>query len=137
MWRDIERRAHRYGLPILVPAPYPLEEFDLANRIAVLGKIEGWCEDYVRGAYRHWFQEGLEAGSEANVTATLQEIGQEKSRVLRDSLSSEVEKAYEAATQDARTKGIFGSPTFVVGDEIFWGDDRLDDAVAFVQSDGR
>jgi hypothetical protein len=41
MWRDVERRASKYGLPIKVPAPYPLKNFDLASRIAVLGEIEG------------------------------------------------------------------------------------------------
>ena len=43
MWRDVERRASKYDLPIKVPAPYPLKNFDLASRVAVLGEIEGWC----------------------------------------------------------------------------------------------
>ena len=52
MWRDIERRAQGYGFTANVPAPYPLQELDLANRVAVLGRQEGWCEDYVQGTYR-------------------------------------------------------------------------------------
>jgi len=40
MWRDVERRALKYGLPIKVPAPYPLKNFDLASRVAVLGETE-------------------------------------------------------------------------------------------------
>src|SRR5262249_34652653 len=39
MWRDVERRASKYGLPVNVPAPYPLKNFDLASRVAVL---ESW-----------------------------------------------------------------------------------------------
>ena len=52
MWRDIERRARLYKLPVKVPAPYPLQMFDLANRVAIVGKREGWCADYVRATYR-------------------------------------------------------------------------------------
>jgi DSBA-like thioredoxin domain len=43
MWRDIERRAAMYGLKAKVPAPYPLQQFDLANRLALLGLEEGWA----------------------------------------------------------------------------------------------
>src|SRR5215469_15882697 len=64
MWRDIERRAAMYGLPVNVPAPYPLRAFDLANCVAVLGRAEGWCAEYVRATYRYWFVDGLEPGSE-------------------------------------------------------------------------
>src|SRR5262245_28137473 len=58
MWRDIERRASLYGLSIRLPVPFPLKDFDLANRIAVLGATEGWCSDYVRATYRRWFLDG-------------------------------------------------------------------------------
>ena len=64
MWRDVERRASKYGLPIKVPAPYPLKNFDLAHRVAILGELEGWCPAYVRASYRRWFVEGNEAGAE-------------------------------------------------------------------------
>ena len=63
MWRDIERRASRYDLPLKVPAPYPLKNFDLASRVAVLGETEGWCPNYVRASYRRWFVEGKEVGA--------------------------------------------------------------------------
>ena len=68
MWRDIERRAAMYGLHPKLPVEYPLPEFDLANRIAVVGENEGWCAPYIRAAYRRWFEEGQTAGSEPNVT---------------------------------------------------------------------
>ena len=46
MWRDIERRSIRYGFPAKVPVPYPLKEFDLANKLAILGVQEGWCASH-------------------------------------------------------------------------------------------
>ncbi|KAB2912592.1 MAG: 2-hydroxychromene-2-carboxylate isomerase [Hyphomicrobiaceae bacterium] len=131
MWRDVERRASLYGLPIRVPAPYPLKEFDLANRVAVLGQAEGWCADYVRAAYRRWFVEGKEAGSEPNLSESLAEIGQVPSRVIPLARSDAIGQAYATATEEARRLKIFGAPTFVTRGEVFWGDDRLDDAVAW------
>ena len=133
MWRDIERRAQGYGFSARVPAPYPLGEFDLANRVAVLGKQEGWCEDYVRATYRRWFIDGEEAGGEFNLPQTLSEIGQDLSRVLDRANSSDIEAAYLGQTERAQDLGIFGSPSFVVDGELFWGDDRLEDAIAWAQ----
>lgn len=131
MWRDIERRAEMYGVPIKVPAPYPLTEFDLANRVAIVGVGEGWCSDYVRATYCRWFQLGQEAGSEPNVSDSLREIKQEPERVLGLANSGAINERYEAATDEARKLQIFGAPTFVVRGERFWGDDRLEDAVSW------
>jgi 2-hydroxychromene-2-carboxylate isomerase len=134
MWRDIERRAVRYGLPVRVPAPYPLQEFERANRIAIVGNQEGWCADYARATYRRWFQDGLEAGIEPNLSESLREIGQDPTRVIARAESDEIAAALQKATEEAKSLGVFGSPSFVVGRELFWGDDRLDDAIAWYRS---
>jgi 2-hydroxychromene-2-carboxylate isomerase len=131
MWRDVERRADMYGLPIRMPVPYPLKEFDLANRIAVLGQGQGWCADYVRATYRRWCREGQEPGSEPNVSESLAEIGQDAARILALAHSEEAGQAYTDATEEARQLGVFGSPSFVSRGELFWGDDRLEDAIAW------
>ena len=129
MWRDIERRAQGYGFEAKVPAPYPLKEFDLANKIAVIGMQEGWCSDYVIATYRRWFVAGLEPGSEPNVSESLREIDQDPERVLELAADETIAKAYLSQTEQAQSKRIFGSPSFIVDGELFWGDDRLEDAV--------
>ena len=134
MWRDIERRAATYGFPAKVPAPYPLKEFDLANRVALVGVEEGWCRPYVEATYRRWFQEGLEAGSDPNLRNSLAEIGEDPDRVVTRANGPEIETAYLKATDEARSLGIFGVPAFMVEGEMFWGDDRLADAVAWAGS---
>ena len=134
MWRDMERRAEKYGLDATIPAPYPLEQFDLANRVAVVGRKEGWCRDYVVATYRRWFQKGQPAGSEPNLSESLAEIGQRPESVIEVAGSPEIETAYLKATSEARSLGIFGSPTFVVQGELFWGDDRMDDAISWHQT---
>jgi len=129
MWRDIERRANSYGFEAKVPAPYPLKEFNLANKIAVIGMQEGWCSDYVIVTYRRWFVAGLEPGSEPNVSESLREIDQDPERALELAADENIHKAYLSQTEQAQTKRIFGSPSFIVDGELFWGDDRLEDAV--------
>ncbi|MBR9650999.1 2-hydroxychromene-2-carboxylate isomerase [Thalassovita aquimarina] len=133
MWRDIERRAKTYGLAPKVPAPYPLAELVLANQVAIVGAEEGWVEDYTRATYRRWFEAGQPAGEDPNLSDSLKEIGQDPDRVLREAKSDRIVGALAKATEEAQTLGIFGAPSFAVGREIFWGDDRLDDAIAWAQ----
>lgn len=135
MWRDLERRAGGHGLPISLPVEYPLEHFDLANQVAILGREEGWCENYVQSAYRLWFVDGLAAGSAANLEQSIAAAGESVERVIEAASSALNVERYAAATDTARARGIFGSPSFVVGEtELFWGDDRLEDAVAFAKA---
>ena len=134
MWRDIERRAAMYGIAAQLPAPYPAKQSVVANLIATVGMREGWGADYARAAYRRWFQLGQETGSEPNVSQSLLDIGQEPARVLALARSEDAKAALTAETDAAREMGIFGSPTFAVDRELFWGDDRLEDAISWYRS---
>jgi 2-hydroxychromene-2-carboxylate isomerase len=136
MWRDIERRASKYGVALKVPAPYPLEHFDLANKVAIVGRNEGWCPEYAIASYKRWFQQGLPAGNKPNLSGSLKEIGQDPDRVIALANSPQTETDYENATNEAKSLGIFGSPSFMVDGELFWGDDRLEDALAWRKSGG-
>lgn len=134
MWRDIERRAQKYCLKPRIPAPYPLPELDRANLVAAVGYKEGWCSDYVKATYRRWFEEGLEPGTSDQLQQVLQEVGQLPERVVEAAEMEEVKTILDDNTSRARELGIFGSPCFVVGSELFWGDDRLEDAVAWMKT---
>jgi 2-hydroxychromene-2-carboxylate isomerase len=131
MWRDIERRAAMYGVATQLPAPYPAKNSMLANLVATVGMGEGWCPDFVRAAYRRWFQLGQETGSEPNLSGSLRDIGQDPARVLALANSEDANVRLTGETNAARALGIFGSPTFAVGRELFWGDDRLNDAISW------
>ena len=133
MLRDLHRRAEMYGFAFEGDAPYPLREFDLANRVATVGAREGWCADYVRATYRRWFVEKQECGMEPNLSDSLREIGEDPARVIALAKSDAIGRAYDAATEAARKLGVFGAPSFVVRGEVFWGDDRLEDAVRWHQ----
>jgi 2-hydroxychromene-2-carboxylate isomerase len=131
MWRDIERRAAMHGIPAKLPAPYPAQQSVVANQVATVGMREGWGTDFVRAAYRRWFQLGQETGSEPNVSESLRDIGQDPRRVLASANAEETKFALAAETDATRELGIFGSPTFAVDRELFWGDDRLEDAIGW------
>ena len=133
MWRDIERRAAMHGIPARLPAPYPLANTERANLVAVVGMREGWGVDYVRAAYRRWFQQGEENGSDANLAASLGEVGQEPARVLALAAGEAARTELAAETDAARAAGLFGAPSFTVGGELFWGDDRLEDALDWLR----
>lgn len=136
MWRDVQRRAARYGLSPIIPAPYPLAGLVFANQVAILGATECWVEDYTRASYRRWFEQREPAGEEPNISESLREIGQDPARVLPLAGSDRAVEALAKATDEAMQLGIFGSPTFVVDREIFWGDDRLEDAIHWAKTKG-
>ncbi len=135
MWRDIERRAAKHGLPIRLPVPYPAPNTARANRVMLVGVREGWGPAYMRAAYRLWFERGLGNGGEENLRASLAECGrgQDAERILSTADSEDVGHALDLETGEARALGVFGSPTFAVGTELFWGDDHLEDAIQWAR----
>ena len=133
MWRDIERRADRYGLSPQIPAPYPIPGLVLANQIATLGVEEGWVADYTRATYQRWFERGEPAGEEPNLSGSLEEIGCDPDRVMAAAQSERIIDVLAQTTDEAMALGVFGSPTFVIDGEVFWGDDRLEDALLWAK----
>ena len=129
MWRDIERRSEMYGFFAKTPVPYPLTEFDLANQIAILGLEKGWGIDYVRLTYKKWFQESKEPAVDPSISEVCKELNIDKDEVISQANSKEIIDNYNLNTNSARDNKIFGSPSFVVKKEIFWGDDRMEDAI--------
>ena len=136
MWRDIERRAKGYGFFAKTPVPYPLTEFDLANKLAILGLKEGWGVDYVKLTYKRWFQEGKEPAIEPNISEICKELKIDKEKVISNAKSSDIENQYLNNTKSARENKVFGSPSFIVNSEIFWGDDRMEDAITWSKKNG-
>ena len=136
MWRDIERRAEGYGFFAKTPVPYPLSQLDLANKLAILGLKEGWGIDYVRLTYKRWFQDGKEPATEPNISEICKELNIDKEKVLKSASSDEIENQYLKNTDSARQNKVFGSPSFIVNSEIFWGDDRMEDAITWSKKNG-
>jgi hypothetical protein len=73
----------------------------------------------VQGAYRRWFVDSLEAGSEPNLSQSIAEAGQDAKRVIAAANSEAIVTAYDTATDEARRLGAFDAPTFIVDGEVF------------------
>ncbi len=134
MWRDIQRRAELYGISKpSFPVSYPLKNFDMANKVGIVANNEGWYLDYFEETYRQWFLEGKDAGSEENIKSTLKNLGKNYSQVVRNASEESIETTYLNNTKKAVEMGVFGAPSFSVNNDIFWGDDRLEDAITFLK----
>ncbi|MAH88969.1 MAG: 2-hydroxychromene-2-carboxylate isomerase [Pelagibacterales bacterium] len=130
MWRDIQRRAEIYEIVIpSMPVPYPLKNMEIANQIALLGVNEGWCLDYLELTYYNWFVNKLPAGEEENLILTFKELNLNYEKIKKNAVTNEIENNLIKQTKIAKSKGIFGAPTFIVEKELFWGDDRFEDAI--------
>jgi 2-hydroxychromene-2-carboxylate isomerase len=129
LWRDIERRAALHGLPFVKPPIWPTEPDLLASRVAMVAAEEGWVEPYSVESFRAWYLEGLPLGTVDSLGLILSRVGQDPERVLALAARPEAAARLDAETEVARRLGAFGSPTFVAGDELFWGDDRLEEAL--------
>lgn len=131
MWRDIERRAPALGLSPVLPAPYPAPQTERANRVAHVAIERGKGLPFLSASYVAWFEKGMMPGEDAHLEAALTAVGLDVAEVLSAADAPEVEAAVAANTAEARERGIFGVPTFVVGEEMFWGDDRFEDALSW------
>jgi 2-hydroxychromene-2-carboxylate isomerase len=129
MWRDLERWSERLGLGFRRPTQFPRNSVRAA-RIALLGADERWGPTFVRAMFRANFERDLDIASTSVITGVLDELGLPRDLLDRAESADEKPKL-RAQTQRAIELGIFGAPTFVVGRELFWGNDRLDEALAW------
>jgi 2-hydroxychromene-2-carboxylate isomerase len=129
MWRDMERLASGYGLPFRRPSSFPRNGL-AAARIALLAEPEGWCPDFTRAVFTAEFAHDRDIADPAVLAGLLETLGQDPAAVLARAESDAHKAALRAQTERAVQLGIFGAPSFVVGDELYWGNDRLGDAIA-------
>jgi 2-hydroxychromene-2-carboxylate isomerase len=130
MWRDMERLCARYGLPLRRPTRFPQNGL-LAARVACAGAGAPWLPDFVRAVYRANFAEQRDIADRAVVAACARGAGSDAAAALARAESQETKDRLRAETEEAIRLGIFGAPSFVVGGELFWGNDRLEDALAW------
>ncbi len=127
MWRDMERICEAQGIALRHPTVFPRNGL-LAARLAAASEEEPWIGDFVRGIYRANFAEDREISDPAVVSSVLASIGQPESLLDRAILEPAKAKLRERS-DEASALGIFGAPSFVVGGEMFWGNDRLEAAL--------
>lgn len=131
MVRDIERIAAARGLAFRMPDPFPQNGL-AAARLATVGVREGWVAPFVRAVYTAEFAEGRDISKDEVLDEILVRLGLDAVTCRAAAASEDVRATLRRSTEEAIARGIFGSPSFICGDgELFWGDDRLDQALAW------
>lgn len=133
MWRDLARLCARDGLAFRPPDPFPQPSL-LAARVALVGLEKGWGEDFARAVYAAEFGEGAQIGEEAVLSDLLARRGIDAAPVMAAARSDAVKTALRRQTEEAARIGIFGAPSFVADGELFWGNDRLEQALDWNKS---
>jgi 2-hydroxychromene-2-carboxylate isomerase len=128
MWRDLERICAKLDVPFRRPSRFPRNGL-LAARVALLGADAPWGADFVRGIYRTNFADDRDIADQAVVSDVLDRVGADPRAVLEAAQSPDNKDRLRRQTEDAIGLGIFGAPTFVSRGELFWGNDRLEDAL--------
>jgi len=129
MWRDMERQTHAMGLKFRMPEPFPQNGL-LAARIATAGIGHPWQIPFSKGVYVAEFAYGQDITDAGHLSRILRDCGADPEAVMEQANRDETKQALRAATVEAGEAGIYGAPSFVTADgELFWGNDRLEQAL--------
>jgi 2-hydroxychromene-2-carboxylate isomerase len=129
VWQDMRRQCVKYGLRWQRPSVFPRNAL-LAARVALLGEGEPWVMDFCEQVMLANFADDREIGEPAVIADILESLGADSAAIIAAAGMDASKAALRQRTADALARGIFGAPMFFVGDEMFWGNDRLEDALA-------
>ncbi len=124
MMADLERWATHYGISALRNAHFPINTIRLM-RGAIAAERLGVFPAYHRAIYDAFWHDGLNLADAAVVREVLQRARVDAERIAAASEEPAVKDALRVSTEEAVARGAFGAPTFFVGDQMFWGNDRL------------
>ncbi len=130
MWRDVERLCRRHGLPWRRPTAFPRGSL-LAARLGLLAGDTAWAPAFHRGVFRANFAEDRDIAEPAVLRGLLSAAGQDADALLARAAAPETKQALRERGDEAVRLGIFGAPDFLVEGELFFGQDRLEDALAW------
>jgi len=130
VWQDMVRQCRKYGLRWQQPSTFPRVGV-LPSRVALLGVDRPWIGAFCRRVMELNFALDQDINQPDRLAPILTELGLPASEMLDRAQTEPIKNLLRDQTERARAKGIFGAPTCFVGTEMFWGNDRLDDALLF------
>jgi 2-hydroxychromene-2-carboxylate isomerase len=133
VWKDMERECRKYGLAWTRPTTFPRASL-LPARVALVGAEKPWMGEFCRRIMQVNFVADRDIDSAACVSEVLACLSLQAQEIIDDAQDEANKLRLRNQTELARTKGIFGAPTFFVGEEMFWGNDRLDDALTYCRA---
>lgn len=130
MWRDLARICDKHDLKLNRPPVFPQNGL-LASRVT-LALNQTQRPAFAKAVYLANFAEGHDISSEDTVKECLRSSGVDPEEPLRLASTSDIKARLRAETEKAVEFGLFGAPSFICPDgEMFWGNDRLEDALAW------
>lgn len=135
MWRDVERLCAKHGLPWRRPSVFPRASL-LAARAGCAAGDAPWAPAFHRAVFRANFAEDRDIAEPAVLREVLAAVGQDGDALLARASSPETKQALRDRGAEAARLGIFGAPDLVVDGELFFGQDRLEDALAWATRAG-
>jgi 2-hydroxychromene-2-carboxylate isomerase len=135
MWRDLERICADIRVPFRKPDVFPQSGL-VAARVALVGLDEGWGEAFIAAVYRAEFADGKLINDPAVIREILVGMKLDPKPIFDRTQSDAIKTKLRENTEEAQRLGIFGAPSLVVNGELFWGNDRLEQAIAFAKRDG-
>lgn len=129
VWQDMPRECAKYGLPWRQPSAFPRRSL-LAARVALLGEQQPWMAAFCTRVMQANFVDDLDIGDSGVIAAILGELGLDGAALLAAAQTDQHKARLHARGNEARALHIFGAPTFFVGTDMYWGNDRLADALA-------
>lgn len=133
VWRDMERQAAKYHLEFTRPSAFPRTAV-LPMRVAIHGANQPWIGPFCRNVMRQNWVDDVDINTLQHVRSALEDLVPNPDIIIEQAQCEATKLKLREQTAEARTRGIFGAPTFFIADEMFWGNDRLEDAIAFTQS---
>jgi 2-hydroxychromene-2-carboxylate isomerase len=131
---EIERRAKTYGLPPMRwPDPWPTN-YLAAMRATTFAFAAGRGPEFTLQAYRNAFQHGADLSGVGQVLQAGRQAGLDPGALEDATRDPQVKQALRSATDAAFEQGVIGVPTVAIDDELFWGDDRLEHAAAYLRA---
>lgn len=132
MWKDLERHCAKHGVPFRKPSRFPRPSL-LATRIALtLESAPERVGEFVRRVYLANFHDDAETTDDDVIRAVLRSMAlADGDAVLAQATSPQTKERLRQRSEEALARGIFGAPTFLIGNELYWGNDRLEDALAY------
>jgi 2-hydroxychromene-2-carboxylate isomerase len=128
MVRDCERLCAALGLGFQLPQPFPQNSL-LAARVALVALEQGFGEELSRRIYVAEFEQGRPIAAPEVMTGIIDALGRDGAATLARAQSDDIKMRLRATTEEAQRLGIFGAPSFIAAGELFWGNDRLEQAL--------
>lgn len=135
MWRDLERICADLELPFRRPSQFPRHSV-LAARVACRFAAEPWLPDFGRAVFRANFADDRDISQPVVLERCLAALDLPGAVLLQEAQSPASKALLRAQTEQAIALGIFGAPSFLVGDELFWGNDRMEAALIWATRHG-